>query len=63
MLPAIEDDLQKIVRSGDEPGLDGFHHMLAYHMGWEGEGSGSAAAGKRIRPLLVLLVNASAGGE
>ena len=63
MLPAIEADLQQVVRSSNEPGLDGFHHMMAYHMGWEGEGSGSVAAGKRIRPLLVLLVNASAGGE
>jgi len=63
MLPAIEADLQQVVQSSNEPGLDGFHHMLAYHMGWEGEGSGSTATGKRIRPLLVLLVNASAGGE
>ncbi len=63
MLPAIEADLKKIIRSSDEPDLEGFHQILAYHMGWEGEGSGPAAAGKRIRPFLALLVNASAGGE
>jgi geranylgeranyl diphosphate synthase type I len=33
--------------------------MLTYHMGWTGEGSGSQAAGKRVRPLLMLLVLAS----
>ena len=38
-------------------------HMLAYHMGWEGEHAGPKAAGKRIRPLLVLLSCASAGGD
>jgi geranylgeranyl diphosphate synthase type I len=32
-------------------------------MGWEGEGAGPDAAGKRIRPLLVLLTAASAGGD
>jgi geranylgeranyl diphosphate synthase type I len=33
--------------------------MLAYHMGWSGEGSGPEATGKRIRPLLVLLTCAA----
>ena len=63
MLPAIEDDLRRVIRQADEPDLVGFHQMLAYHMGWEGEGSGPVATGKRIRPLLVLLTNASSGGE
>jgi geranylgeranyl diphosphate synthase type I len=63
MLPAIEAELRQVVRLADEPKLDGFHQMLAYHMGWEGEGSGPVATGKRIRPLLVLLTNASASGD
>ena len=37
--------------------------MLAYHMGWEGEGAGPAARGKRIRPLLVLLTSGAAQGD
>jgi geranylgeranyl diphosphate synthase type I len=37
--------------------------MLAYHMGWEGEGSGQKAQGKRLRPLLTLLACAGTGGD
>jgi geranylgeranyl diphosphate synthase type I len=36
--------------------------MLAYHMGWEGQEAVPIASGKRIRPLIVLLVNQAAGG-
>jgi geranylgeranyl diphosphate synthase type I len=32
--------------------------MLTYHMGWQGEGAGVEAQGKRIRPILVLLTAA-----
>jgi geranylgeranyl diphosphate synthase type I len=32
-------------------------------MGWTGEDAGPEAAGKRIRPLLVLLSTASSGGD
>jgi geranylgeranyl diphosphate synthase type I len=73
--PAIEDSLRMAVAqirdlpaelqirlaSQDEPLTP--HAMLAYHMGWEGPGSGPEAQGKRIRPLLVLLTCAAAGGE
>jgi geranylgeranyl diphosphate synthase, type I len=55
MLPAIEKELKRIVSHLDEPHTRHFYEMLAYHMGWTGEGSGAEAAGKRIRPLLVLL--------
>lgn len=37
--------------------------MLAYHMGWEGEGAGPSAHGKRIRPVMVLLCAEAAGGD
>ncbi len=37
--------------------------MLTYHMGWNGEGAGPEAQGKRIRPLLVLLTTAACGGD
>lgn len=62
MLPAIEDELRRAVSLAKGAGLDEFHSMLAYHLGWEGPGAGSEAAGKRIRPLLVLLAAAAAGG-
>ena len=52
-----------VVRTVEGAGLETLYHMLAYHLGWEGEGSGPEARGKRIRPLLTLLACASAGGE
>ncbi len=59
MLPAIEKELKRIVARLDEPRTRLFHEMLTYHMGWSGEGCGPEAAGKRIRPLLVLLTCAA----
>lgn len=63
MLPAVEQELQDCVAAAHGPGLAEYAHMLAYHMGWEGEGAGARAQGKRVRPLLVLLSAAAAGGE
>ncbi len=62
-LPAIETTLQQAVERLRQPGLEELRHMLAYHMGWEGEGAGPEAHGKRIRPLLVLLTAEAAGGS
>jgi geranylgeranyl diphosphate synthase, type I len=59
MLAAIEEELKRQVARLDQPHTRPFHEMLTYHMGWTGEGSGPQAAGKRIRPLLVLLGSAS----
>ena len=59
MLPAIEAELQKQVARLDDTATRQFHEMLTYHMGWTGEGAGSEARGKRIRPLLVILTAAS----
>jgi geranylgeranyl diphosphate synthase type I len=63
LLPAIETELQRQVNRLDEPRTRTFHEMLTYHMGWTGEGAGPEATGKRIRPLMVLLVTASCGAE
>jgi geranylgeranyl diphosphate synthase, type I len=63
MLPAIETELQRVVARLEEPRTLPFHEMLTYHMGWSGEGAGSEATGKRIRPLLVLLTCAACGAE
>ena len=63
MLPAIEDELQRQVARLDEPHTRPFYEMLTYHMGWAGEGAGPEAAGKRIRPLMVLLTVAACETE
>jgi geranylgeranyl diphosphate synthase, type I len=63
MRPSIEEELQQAVSQAGGEGLDELHEMLAYHMGWTGEGSGPAAQGKRIRPLLTLLSAAASGGD
>lgn len=59
MLEAIEEELQRQIARLDQPRTKQFHEMLTYHMGWIGEGAGLEARGKRIRPLLVLLIAAS----
>lgn len=62
-LAAVETELRQAVLRSDEPILHHYDYMMAYHLGWEGDGAGPEATGKRIRPLLVLLSNASAGGN
>jgi geranylgeranyl diphosphate synthase type I len=59
MLPVIESELQHQVARLDELTTRPLHEMLTYHMGWTGEGAGSEATGKRLRPLIVLLGVAS----
>jgi geranylgeranyl diphosphate synthase, type I len=59
MFNAIESELKRQVARLDQPRTKPFHEMLTYHMGWTGEGAGPQAAGKRVRPLLVLLSVAS----
>jgi geranylgeranyl diphosphate synthase type I len=62
MLSSLENELHSAIESEREPELDLYFSMLAYHLGWEGEGAGPEARGKRIRPLLVLLTCSAAGG-
>lgn len=59
MMLAIEEELKIQIARMDHSRTSLFHEMLTYHMGWTGEGAGSSAAGKRVRPLLVLLTAAS----
>lgn len=63
LLPIIEAELVSAVAQANGPGLSELHSMLSYAMGWEGPGAGPETRGKRIRPLLVLLTTAAAGGE
>jgi geranylgeranyl diphosphate synthase type I len=58
MMPVIEEELKRQVARLDEARTRSFHEMLTYHMGWTGEGAGPEASGKRLRPLMVLLVTA-----
>ena len=61
--PALEKYLHAAVQRAAGSDLPELHTMMAYHMGWEGEGAGSEATGKRIRPILALLTAQAAGGE
>jgi geranylgeranyl diphosphate synthase, type I len=63
MLTSIEAALHVEVARLQAPDTLPLHEMLNYHMGWTGEGAGQDAGGKRIRPLLLLLVNASCGAN
>lgn len=63
MLPVLEQELRLRLEFPLPPKADDLRGMLAYHMGWEGAGAGAETQGKRIRPLLVLLSAAAAGGE
>jgi geranylgeranyl diphosphate synthase type I len=63
MLPEIENELQRLISEASSQNLEEMKRMLFYHMGWEGEGAGAEARGKRIRPLLVLLSASAAGGD
>ena len=61
MRPAIEAELKRNLAFIDQPGIAEYTRMLAYHMGWEGDGAGERAQGKRVRPLFLLLTNAAGG--
>jgi geranylgeranyl diphosphate synthase, type I len=63
MLAALEEELQRAVAEVKEPGTEALYQMLAYHLGWEGKGAGLEARGKRLRPVLLLMVCTAAGGD
>ena len=63
MLPAIETELRNIIARLDKVSTLKFHEMLTYHMGWRSPADDPEATGKRIRPLLVLLVCAACGTD
>jgi geranylgeranyl diphosphate synthase, type I len=62
MLPVIETELHRQIARLDKPRLRPFYDMLNYHMGWI-SGEQARRAGKRIRPMLLLLVTLSCGDE
>ena len=62
-LPRIERDMRAAVNAGEQP--TALNAMLRYHLGFaNADGSPSrVAAGKRIRPILVLLSCEACGGD
>lgn len=60
---ALEKELQAQLIGLSFPPYQPYYEMLAYHMGWIGEGGGPQATGKRIRPLLLLLCTVASGGD
>jgi geranylgeranyl diphosphate synthase type I len=63
MLTEVEAVLRRSIAYQIHPESEELHEMLSYHMGWSGAGAGVEASGKRLRPLILLLANASAGGN
>ena len=63
MRTAIEIEMQQMIARSIPAEYQGMTPLLAYHLGWEGEGAGQEAQGKRIRPLIVLLCAASIAGR
>lgn len=64
MIPAVEQDMKVVLGVSDEK-ADRYAGMMHYHMGWIDSGFAptSGKGGKRIRPVLSMLVCAAAGGN
>lgn len=62
-MPAIEDELKKVIDTTNQDGLEELNAMLTYHMGWGVDGLKPESRGKRIRPFLVLLCAEASGGD
>ncbi|MCX8063415.1 MAG: polyprenyl synthetase family protein, partial [Anaerolineales bacterium] len=63
MREALEEELRQNIDCFSKGPYELYHEMLAYHMGWIGEGAGPKATGKRIRPMILLLCTAASGGD
>ncbi len=63
-LPAVESAMQALLQPR-LPGTARHYAMVAYHLGWRNEQlqKANVPAGKRLRPLLALLVTEAAGGD
>ncbi len=63
MRNAVEGELQRVIDASIPDEYRDMSPLLRYHLGWEGDGAGPDAQGKRIRPLIVLLCAATVGGD
>ena len=63
-LPPLEAEMRSVLGSRQTP-YQPFYGMMNYHMGWLDEDfqPGNFSAGKRIRPLLVLMACQAVGGD
>ena len=63
-LPPLEAEMQAIV-TPSEPVIVGLYGMLRYHMGWADRSFAPcrAESGKRVRPVLCMLVCEACGGD
>ncbi len=63
-LPPLEAEMRAILGNSQAP-YHPFYGMMNYHMGWLDEEfqPGDFSAGKRIRPLLLLMACAAVGGD
>jgi geranylgeranyl diphosphate synthase type I len=63
-LPPLEAEMQAVV-TRSEPVMAGLYGMLRYHMGWADRSFAPcrAGSGKRVRPVLCLLVCEACGGD
>src|SRR3990172_6776692 len=63
MQPAIDAEIRTMVDSPKLSKYTGLRDILAYQLGWGGEGRGIEAQGKRIGGLLVTLTAEAVGGD
>jgi geranylgeranyl diphosphate synthase type I len=63
MRNAIEVELRQSIDQFNLDKKSELYSMLCYHMGWQGEGAGQEAQGKRIRPTITLLSAAALGKD
>lgn len=61
LTPEIESALIDCLNTTDFGASPELGQMLRYHMGWDGKDPGSAAKGKRLRPLITLLATGAYG--
>jgi geranylgeranyl diphosphate synthase, type I len=63
MRTAIELELKQSIDQFNLDKKSELYTMLCYHMGWQGDGAGLEAQGKRIRPTITLLSAAAIGSD
>ncbi len=63
MLPKLEAELAHQIARLDGAHTQAMYEMLTYHMGWAGGNVPQASSGKRIRPVVLLLVYATLRGD
>lgn len=64
-LPAIDDEMRRVVAMTDDAALKTFYGMLHYHLGWVDQSFAPliSDSGKRLRPIFTLLSCEASGGE